>query len=249
VSRPMRNWSRCARWTTTPPVSTFVVRFWQEWSSAGPRWRSRIEHVQSGKNAASLGSDEMLDSVRSLAWYGLLLYNQAWVHLPNCEHGCSNLCRHRNGSAIKMIKHHDWILDKSLFSWEHVGQGWARITHRDGLAEVSTKQFPSRLPTVTLDQAARQGHKCNEVDEEAQLSLAAAIVCGVDDRNLAGVEVYWIDQGHSHNGMVIEILDDPLVRFLPHPLDDGGQEDAKVRVDLRATSAGCRQEASPSKTA
>jgi len=54
-----------------------------------------------------------------------------------------------------MIKHHDWILDKSLFSWDHAGQGWVRITHRDSLAEVSTKQFPSRLPTVTLDQAAQ----------------------------------------------------------------------------------------------
>ena len=29
------------------------------------------------------------------------------------------------------------------------------------------------------------------------------------------------------------------------PLDDGGQGDAKVRVDLRATSAGCEQETSP----
>jgi hypothetical protein len=68
----------------------------------------------------------------------------------------------------------------------------------------------------------------------------------MNDRNLAGVEVYWIEHGHSHQGLVVEILDDPLVRFLPHPLDDGSQEDAKVRVDLRATSAGCRQEASPS---
>ena len=32
-----------------PPVSTFVVRFWQEWSAAGARWRGRVEHVQSGE--------------------------------------------------------------------------------------------------------------------------------------------------------------------------------------------------------
>jgi hypothetical protein len=47
------------------PVSTFVVRFWQEWSAAGSRWRGRIEHVQSGQSAAFLGLDEMLDFVRS----------------------------------------------------------------------------------------------------------------------------------------------------------------------------------------
>jgi hypothetical protein len=48
-----------------PPTSTFVVRFWQEWSAAGPRWRGRIEHVQSGESAAFLNWDEMLDFVRS----------------------------------------------------------------------------------------------------------------------------------------------------------------------------------------
>ena len=47
-----------------PPISTFVVRFWQEWSAAGSRWRGRIEHVQSGESAAFLGVDEMLDFVR-----------------------------------------------------------------------------------------------------------------------------------------------------------------------------------------
>jgi len=47
-----------------PPVSTFVVRFWQEWSVAGPRWRGRIEHVQSGEGAAFLDLDGMLEFVR-----------------------------------------------------------------------------------------------------------------------------------------------------------------------------------------
>jgi hypothetical protein len=47
-----------------PPVSTFVVRFWLEWSAAGPRWRGRIEHVQSGGSAAFLGLDGMLDFIR-----------------------------------------------------------------------------------------------------------------------------------------------------------------------------------------
>jgi len=47
-----------------PPVSTFVVRFWQEWSAAGPRWRGRIEHVQSGESGTFLGLNGMLDFVR-----------------------------------------------------------------------------------------------------------------------------------------------------------------------------------------
>jgi len=48
-----------------PPISTFVVRFWREWSAASPRWRGRIEHVQSGQSVAFLGLDGMLDFVRS----------------------------------------------------------------------------------------------------------------------------------------------------------------------------------------
>ncbi len=47
-----------------PPISTFVVRFWREWSAAGPRWRGRIEHVQSSKSAAFLNLDGMLDFIR-----------------------------------------------------------------------------------------------------------------------------------------------------------------------------------------
>jgi len=49
---------------SVPPASTFVVRLWREWSAAGPRWRGRIEHVQSGESAAFLGLDRMLDFVR-----------------------------------------------------------------------------------------------------------------------------------------------------------------------------------------
>jgi hypothetical protein len=40
--------------TPDPTVSTFVVRFLQEWSAAGPRWRGRIEHIPSGKSVAFL---------------------------------------------------------------------------------------------------------------------------------------------------------------------------------------------------
>lgn len=49
-----------------PPVSTFVVRFWREWSAAGPRWRGHIEHVQSGESAAFLQMDGMLNFVRCI---------------------------------------------------------------------------------------------------------------------------------------------------------------------------------------
>ena len=53
-----------------PPISTFVVRFWQEWSATGSRWRGRIEHVQSGESAVFLGLDGMLDFVRRIGVMG-----------------------------------------------------------------------------------------------------------------------------------------------------------------------------------
>jgi hypothetical protein len=48
-----------------PPINTFVVRFWQEWSAAGPRWRGRIEHLQSGQSVAFQDLGRMLDFMRS----------------------------------------------------------------------------------------------------------------------------------------------------------------------------------------
>jgi len=49
----------------TPSASTFVVRFWQEWSAAGPRWRGQIRHMQSGQSAAFLDLGDMLDFIHS----------------------------------------------------------------------------------------------------------------------------------------------------------------------------------------
>ena len=49
---------------SVPPASTFVVRFWREWSAAGSRWRGRIEHVQSKESATFLDLNGMLDFVR-----------------------------------------------------------------------------------------------------------------------------------------------------------------------------------------
>jgi len=48
----------------SPPLNTFVVRFWREWTAARPRWRGRIEHVQSGEVATFLGLDAMLDFIQ-----------------------------------------------------------------------------------------------------------------------------------------------------------------------------------------
>jgi hypothetical protein len=47
-----------------PPASTFVVRVWHEWTAEGPRWRGRIEHVQSGEAAAFLELEAMLRFLR-----------------------------------------------------------------------------------------------------------------------------------------------------------------------------------------
>ncbi len=43
--------------TTT---TTFVVRFWHEWSGEAWRWRGRIEHVESGRRADFLGLEGLL---------------------------------------------------------------------------------------------------------------------------------------------------------------------------------------------
>jgi hypothetical protein len=38
----------------SPPLNTFVVRFWRDRSAAGARWRGTVEHVQTGTRAAFL---------------------------------------------------------------------------------------------------------------------------------------------------------------------------------------------------
>ncbi len=38
----------------TTITSTFVVRFWCEWTGAEARWRGRVEHVESGQRASFL---------------------------------------------------------------------------------------------------------------------------------------------------------------------------------------------------
>ena len=48
-----------------PPASTFVIRFWCEWSVSGSRWRGRIEHVQSGQRADFVELQGILEFVRA----------------------------------------------------------------------------------------------------------------------------------------------------------------------------------------
>jgi hypothetical protein len=45
----------------TTTTATFVLRFWREWSDAEPRWRGRIEHVQSGQGAGFLDIEGLLE--------------------------------------------------------------------------------------------------------------------------------------------------------------------------------------------
>jgi len=52
--------------SSIPPASTFVLRFWREWSASGSRWRGRIEHVQSGQRADFAELQSILEFVRDL---------------------------------------------------------------------------------------------------------------------------------------------------------------------------------------
>jgi hypothetical protein len=54
----------------TPSTSTFVIRFWREWSATTERWRGRIEHVQSGRHTDFLdlaGVSAFIQSVGVMA--------------------------------------------------------------------------------------------------------------------------------------------------------------------------------------
>jgi hypothetical protein len=53
-----------------PPASTFVIRFWCEWSVSGSRWRGRIEHVQSGTSVTCLDLQEIVGFVQR---YGIMV--------------------------------------------------------------------------------------------------------------------------------------------------------------------------------
>jgi hypothetical protein len=56
-----------------PPVSTFVIRFWREWSITTPRWRGRIEHVQSGQHADFVELEGIMEFVQA---FGVMAKDQ-----------------------------------------------------------------------------------------------------------------------------------------------------------------------------
>lgn len=58
----------------TSPASTFVIRFWREWSATTARWRGRIEHVQSGQRADFVQPEDILCFVRR---FGVMANDQS----------------------------------------------------------------------------------------------------------------------------------------------------------------------------
>jgi len=52
--------------SSVSPASTFVIRFWREWSVSGSRWRGCIDHVQSGQRAEFVELQSILEFVRAL---------------------------------------------------------------------------------------------------------------------------------------------------------------------------------------
>jgi hypothetical protein len=48
---------------TVPPLSTFVLRFWRDWTASGGQWRGRIDHLQSGQAVAFLSWQQIVGFV------------------------------------------------------------------------------------------------------------------------------------------------------------------------------------------
>jgi hypothetical protein len=59
--------------SSIPPASTFVIRFWCEWSVSGSRWRGRIEHVQSGQRTDFVELQGILEFVQA---FGVMAEDQ-----------------------------------------------------------------------------------------------------------------------------------------------------------------------------
>lgn len=55
---------------SAPSISTFVIRFWREWTAASIRWRGRIDHVQSGQRADFVDPEAIMAFVRALGVMG-----------------------------------------------------------------------------------------------------------------------------------------------------------------------------------
>lgn len=55
------------------PLSTFVVRFWQESGAGAPRWRGQVRHIQSGEQASFTDEATLTDFIRR------------WITMPRGE--------------------------------------------------------------------------------------------------------------------------------------------------------------------
>jgi hypothetical protein len=53
----------------SPPTTTFVLRFWREWSPA-PHWRGQIRHLESGASAAFLDLERAMGFIQQLGVMG-----------------------------------------------------------------------------------------------------------------------------------------------------------------------------------
>ena len=69
--------------SSIPPASTFVIRFWREWSASGSRWRGCIEHVQSG---TSVTRSDLKGIVGFIQRYGIMV-DGADHHTVESEEG------------------------------------------------------------------------------------------------------------------------------------------------------------------
>jgi hypothetical protein len=47
-----------------PPLSTFIIRFWQESGSDAPLWRGQAQHIQSGEQVIFTDETMLIDFIR-----------------------------------------------------------------------------------------------------------------------------------------------------------------------------------------
>jgi hypothetical protein len=55
---------------TSPPLSTFIVRFWRELRTDQAHWYGQVQHIQSGERAAFADESALLSFIRR--WVGAL---------------------------------------------------------------------------------------------------------------------------------------------------------------------------------
>jgi len=53
-----------SRKPTSPPLNTFIIRFWREQGAEGARWHGQIQHVQSGERISFADEETLLSFIR-----------------------------------------------------------------------------------------------------------------------------------------------------------------------------------------